>query len=282
MTDAFAPRASELLETLRLGAESGATTAMVGQGIGPLSGAALMSQFRDAMTRVDMIALREGTFAPTLLARAGVDPQRVVVTGDDTIEAAYALRAGQLGTDIGINVRVADYSGVAPGQAQTVVAAAAELAAQHGSLLRQVVISRHEDEHDSEFMASAVLDAEGSTFQACMGAVNRCRVCIVGSYHAAVFSLSVGVPVVAIVGSPYYAQKFGGLAGQFDGGILLVQAGRPSSIDDMRTAAEHLWTRAPVLRPVLLKQARRQIAASSAAYEKLFDLVDERLDPRGS
>ena len=42
--------------------------------------------------------------------------------------------------------------------------------------------------------------------------ISRCRLVIVGSYHAAVFALAQGVSAIGLAGNAYYLQKFEGLA----------------------------------------------------------------------
>lgn len=44
----------------------------------------------------------------------GVATERFIITGDDAIDMAYKGRAPELGTAIGITLRVADYSEVGP------------------------------------------------------------------------------------------------------------------------------------------------------------------------
>ena len=41
--------------------------------------------------------------------------------------------------------------------------------------------------------------------------VGECKVVVTGSYHGAVFALAQGIPVVALVKSPYYVNKMAGL-----------------------------------------------------------------------
>lgn len=277
MTDAFPHRTGEVLATLSLAAGTRAVSAVVGQGIGPLARPGLLGLVAQTLPEVDVIALREGLFGPELLARAGVNLSRVTVTGDDTIEAAHARRAPQLGSDVGLNLRVATYSGVNRVEAQAIVAATRTFASGHAAELQQIVISRHAGETDEQHLGAPVESLDGDHFERCMSAVARCRVCVVGSYHAAVFALSAGVPVVAVVGSRYYAQKFAGLAAQFGSeGLVLVCAGTPTTAADVCAAAERLWQEAPRLRPSLLTEATRQVAASTASYDHVFDVVDHR------
>jgi polysaccharide pyruvyl transferase WcaK-like protein len=59
--------------------------------------------------------------------------------------------------------------------------------------------------------------------------VSRCRVVVTGSYHAGVFALAQGIPVVATAASRYYHDKFSGLADLFGGGGDIVDVGSPNA-----------------------------------------------------
>jgi polysaccharide pyruvyl transferase WcaK-like protein len=62
-------------------------------------------------------------------------------------------------------------------------------------------------------------------------------VVVAGSYHAAVFALSQGIPVVALVKSPYYVNKMVGLGDQFGAGCEIVR------LDEGDVAGFHVLTR---------------------------------------
>ena len=59
-----------------------------------------------------MIAVREKLASVPLLERLGVPSERIVVTGDDSVEAAYRARQAELGNFVGVNFRVAGYAGM--------------------------------------------------------------------------------------------------------------------------------------------------------------------------
>jgi colanic acid/amylovoran biosynthesis protein len=106
-----------------------------------------------------------------------------------------------------------------------------------------------------------------------MREVSRCRIVVTGSYHAGVFALSQGIPVVAVARSSYYAAKFGGLAAQFGTGcdvVLLTGEDTERRLGDAVVAA---WDRAPAVREALLGAAEHQIRLSREAYSRLGDLV---------
>jgi colanic acid/amylovoran biosynthesis protein len=106
--------------------------------------------------------------------------------------------------------------------------------------------------------------------------LQRCRVVVVGSYHAAVFALSMGIPAVMIAAREHYAQKLHGLAHQFGVGCQVELASHPELAMRLQAAIESAWTCAPGTRVTLLAAARNQVVASEAAYERLFELMEAR------
>ena len=98
--------------------------------------------------------------------------------------------------------------------------------------------------------------------------VGECRVVVTGSYHAGVFALSQGIPVVGLSRSDYYTDKFLGLADQFGSGCRLVPLDEP--LDEALPARIiELWREAEALRPDLLAAASRQVEEGREAYALL-------------
>ena len=64
-----------------------------------------------------------------------------------------------------------------------------------------------------------------------------------------------------------------GLGEQFGSGLTVVELDEHSVDARLRAAIASAWHDAPSLRPDLKEAARRQIAASRAAYERVFALV---------
>ena len=85
---------------------------MVGQGFGPLHTPELVARARVVLPHINFIGVREERASLPLLLSLGVASDRVMTTGDDAIEMAYRLRRDSLGEGLGVNVRIADYSGV--------------------------------------------------------------------------------------------------------------------------------------------------------------------------
>jgi uncharacterized protein involved in exopolysaccharide biosynthesis len=209
--------ATELLDSLSLGQRWGAVTAMLGQGMGPLEEPKLRNRSRVVLPRVDFISLREELAGRPLLSALGVSPERLLTTGDDAIELAYQVRSPTWGNGLGINLRASDYSGVdgtVVARLRPILQAAAR---EYGAPLIPVPISRVPGEEDARTIhrliaedATPIEEAIAATLQIdtplkVIEQLKQCRVAIVGSYHAAVFALSLGIPAIGLARSAYSA-----------------------------------------------------------------------------
>lgn len=272
------------LDLLNHGVQHGVPTAMVGQGLGPLTEPSLLARAAKVLPGVDLIALREDRVGPDILARLGVPGDRVVVTGDDAIELAYAIRQDTPGTGLGICLRVAGYSPVAL-QAQAAVGRAIRaVAGGFTARLVPLVISeqRGEDRRSTlplvaEYLDVAPVQGRFVTPEEVARRVGRCRVVVTGAYHLAVFALSQGIPVVGLSSSRYYDDKLQGLDAMFGGqGLQVVGLDDPDLEERVASAARAAWERAPEVRAPLLERASTQIELSKKGFERVFSLVDER------
>jgi len=108
--------------------------------------------------------------------------------------------------------------------------------------------------------------------------IGHCRIVITGSYHAGVFALSQGIPVIGLVASDYYQWKFDGLAHQFGDGCRVLLLATPTLALDLQTMFRELWDGSADLRPVLLSGAERQHEASRSAYAHVANLLRQRLE----
>lgn len=289
ITDFFERYAFELLDVLSLSIYRRVPTAMFGQGLGPIHDRELWAHARAVLPRIDRLSLREGRAGWPLLASLGVDPRRVLVTGDDAIELAYERRQEQsTGGGIGVNLRRADYSGVGDELAGRLREILHRGAATLRVPLVSVPISRTPGERDADAIRSVVHDYrpfldggdELDSPESVIARIQQCRVVVVGSYHAAVFALAQGIPAIALFASPYYADKMQGLAAQFGAGCEVVGLRDPDVSTALLGALRSLWKRAGELKPSLLEAARRQVESSRAAYARLPQLMAQRNSAR--
>lgn len=273
LNDTYRRVAFRQLEMLELAKDSGAVAALVSQGLGPMHDPLLRRRAAVVFPRVDLLVLREGVAGPALLAEMGISVNPAEVTGDDAIEPAFAARAEELGTGIGVNLRVASYSGVSGALFEAVRRVVHEASGRHRSPLVPIATCGHDLETLRALIGTE--DTGGDRAQV-LDRIRQCRIVVAGSYHAAVFALSMGIPVVVIAAAEYYQDKFRGLARQFGEGCSVVSAWQPDFEPRLTAAIDRAWRDAEALRNGLLQAATTQIERSRNGYRRLFDLVEQR------
>ena len=269
------------LGTMEAAIGRGIPVAMFGQGMGPLSDPAVLSRTRRILPKVSLITLRGSRGGLPLLESLGVTATTVLTTGDEAIELAYAARANRPGGAIGINLRVASYAGVETSIVEKVRSVLQEFAGRHKVPLLPIPIALHEfaSDHlairqllaglDDESDGGLSLDTPWMVIKQTAG----CRVVVTGAYHAAVFAMSQGIPVVCLTNSPYYLAKFQGLQDLFGVGCTIVGLSEPDLGCRLATAIERAWNSAEVVRSPLLHSALRQIEQSRGAYLSVKNLL---------
>jgi colanic acid/amylovoran biosynthesis protein len=284
ITDAFPEYASDLLEVLRFAVQRRKYVAMVGQGFGPLERPELVSRARAVLPRINFIALREERAGLPLLKSLGVAEDRVMTTGDDAIEMAFRLRKERTGSGLGINLRASNYSGVDTHMLKSLRQVLRKIALQYQAPMVAIPISNVDGEDDLEtigYVADGLTDnlVKGTlhTPEAVVGQLQHCRLVITGSYHAGVFALSTGIPIIGVAQSQYYINKFIGLSAQFGEGCQTVLLCEPDFGSNLEMAVARLWTSAERLRPGLLERALGQVQLGRKAYKRLFHEVEEKL-----
>lgn len=258
----------------------GKTVVMLGQGIGPLSDPLVLSWARRVLPRVTLIGLRGTKGGQELLKAVGVHPSRIVTTGDDAIELAHSVERLKECNAIGINLRVAFYSDVSAKSVAKVSSTLQESARRHQADLLPVPIAFHEYAKDHETIRQllAGFDAQsdgGSTLDTprkVMEQIARCRVVVTGAYHAAVFALAQGIPVVCLSNSSYYSAKFDGLRELFPDGCTTIMLDDSEFEEKLGIAIEQAWDSADNVRTPLLNSAARQIESGRAAYASIQSL----------
>jgi polysaccharide pyruvyl transferase WcaK-like protein len=280
-TDAFADNAMGVLATLGYATEWNIPAAALGQGFGPVCHDGLRLRMARVLPRLDLIAVREERESVRLLESVGVSRHRIVVTGDDATEMANRTAPAEIGDAIGINIRVASYAGVNGSIVDRIGPVLPAAARRLRARLLPVPMAFHSDCSDSaaieQLMAGEACEAAPSIELEqpvnVISRVSRCRIIVTGSYHGAVFALAQGIPVVAIAATPYYVNKFSGLAHLFNGGCEIVMIGAPDARVVLERAIDRAWTSAPWWREPLLRAARAQIERGKAAYRRLGTIV---------
>ena len=86
-------------------------------------------------------------------------------------------------------------------------------------------------------------------------------------------AMAQGIPAVAMAASPYYVNKFGGLADLFPGGCEVVRVDHPDAAAVLESAIGSAWESAPCVKGVLLDAARNQIELGRMAYARLRSIA---------
>jgi polysaccharide pyruvyl transferase WcaK-like protein len=270
LTDEF-PVMVEWTAWLLLAAQRlGKRTALFGQGVGPLRNPRLRFLLERALRKVEVFGLREPIYGPRLAEEFGLTRDKYVVTGDDAVELAYVAAGTTIGTKLGVNLRRAKYAGTSQEIEDQVSGAISQITAMLQT--EPVVVPIGFDDRDLEVGARLV----GRTHNCCgqldvsdvIRLESECRVVLTGSYHAAVFALSQGIPAVCVVASEYYRQKFNGLAALFNSGCIVVEANSTAFQMELVNSVVSIWGRAEELRPQLLLAAKAQVETSRSIYRE--------------
>ena len=257
---------------------------MFGQGMGPLNDPTILSRAREIFPQITLISLRGNRGALSLLDSLGVSRTRVLTTGDEAIEPAFAARVEEPGYGIGINLRVASYSGVKSDCIGEVASVLQAFARRQETVLLPLPIAVHEYARDHETIRELLTGFDdksdgGSSLDTPLLLIKqtgRCRMVVTGAYHAAVFALAQGIPVVGMCNSPYYLSKFQGLQDTFGLGCAIVQMSEAGWPGKFAEAIETTWNSAEAVRLPLLKSSARMIGESQGAYCRVKAILASR------
>jgi polysaccharide pyruvyl transferase WcaK-like protein len=274
ITDAFADKAWSSLTLLRRAQRRGIPTVLVSQGLGPLEEPTLRALAARVLAGADLIALRERRTGPAMLKHFGVDPARVLVTGDDAVAAAYERREGPAGSGLGINFRSASYAGLGGDALTAVGTVLRRLAAELRAPLVPISIALDETGSDGAAIRRAVGDAipqesHPSDPADAIADAGRCRLVVSGSYHAAVFALAQGIPALGLAKTAYYANKLEGLADMFGPGAGVVRLDRGGWEESLEASVRQLWASASERQSGLLASAVEQLRLQDQAYARI-------------
>jgi len=281
LNDEFPRHARVVLRCLELAIRAKKPTFMFGQGIGPLRDAGVRATAQRVLPHVGLIALREQRTGLPLLRSLGVPDAHIHVTGDDAIELAYNQRRHGLGRAIGVNLRRAYYAQVTPTQLAAVGYAVRAVAESIKAPLLPIPIASLAGDKASisELLQTTppmAGDDDSDAPLVAIAKIGTCRVVLTGSYHAGVFALSQGIPVVCLASSSYYSHKFHGLAGQFGMGCSVLDLNDDQLAQKLTDALLTSWQKADTLRVALLSSAQKQIEDRRQAYRRAYILADRR------
>jgi polysaccharide pyruvyl transferase WcaK-like protein len=270
-----------ILDTIEEAIQRNIPVVMFGPGLGPLSDPEMLGRARKILPKVSLLTLRGGRGGSAVAQSLGVNSSQILTTGDEAVEIAYEAREKEPGRAVGINLRVASYSNVNGDMIDGLRPVLHEFARRHNVPLIAVPIAFHAwaNDHvtirrllqgfDDHSDGGITLDTPLKVIRQ----VGRCRIVVTGAYHAAVFAMSQGIPIVGLSASDDYTAKFLGLEDQFGLGCETVFLGASDASERVAAAAERAWQLAEKVRLPMQEAARRQIALSQGAYERIREHI---------
>ena len=271
----------DILDLLETFIQRNTPAVLLGQGFGPIIDPLVLKRAAEVLPKVDLITIRGGRGSRDLLLQLGVPDSKIENTGDEALELAYNARSPQRGQGLGINMRFAGSSGTDEHDVALVKDAVQQFVRERAASLVPVPIAIHALLRD-DLAIKSIFDGSGQ--EADGGAnidsplkaiqqISRCRMIVTGAYHAAVFALAQGIPVVALAKSPYFAGKMLGLEDQFGEGCQTVLLQEANVTEILKKAMENAWMNADRLRGHLLETTLRQIASSQSSYRRTAALA---------
>ena len=274
----------ETLDLLEAAIQRRIPVAMLGQGFGPLADPITLKRAAKILPRVNFITLRGNRGALDFVRSLGVAEAKVETTGDEALELAYEARTEELGQGLGINLRFAGSAQTDDGDVEAVSSVLQEFASRRNVPLIPVPIAMHAYSRDDLTIKDLLVGFDelsdgGKSLDSPLKVVKqaaRCRVVVTGAYHAAVFALGQGIPVVGLAKSPYFASKFLGLEDLFGEGCKAIFLNEPEVPQRLQSAIERAWRNADQLRDPIQAVALKQIELSRRSYERVRNLVASR------
>lgn len=269
----------DILDFLEAGIQKRIPVAMLGQGFGPLSDRLVLKRAAKILPQVNYITLRGGRETLPILRSLGVDESKGETTGDEALELAYESKRDRVGYGLGINLRFAGSAGTDEGDIERIRPVLQGFARNHNVPLIPLPIAMQTHTRDDLAIKKLLLGLDdqsdgGRTLDTPLKVIEQaalCRVVVTGAYHAAVFALAQGIPVVALARSAYFANKLLGLEDQFGEGCQTLLLNDPALSQNLRAAIEKSWQNADQLREPLLETTLRQIRASRRFYGQIAD-----------
>ena len=199
------------------------------------------------------------------------------VSGDEAIEMAYHEdTTGPVSNLLGASLRVAGYSGTSLKDARRLGEIFGSAAHALGADVVGVPTCFGTGESDLEALATMFPDQRTTpagvaetTPQTAVQTISRMRVVVTGAYHAGVFALSQGIPVVGLTKSEYYRDKFPGLVAKFGPGCDVIDVNGGDVTARIHRSMRRFWENPQLHRDSLLNAARGQISASQRAWADL-------------
>lgn len=302
LNDSHLGHTEKVLYTLATAQAFGRPTAMFGAGLGPLEHRTFRTLAGQVIGRVRLLALRERAGGLAELDAWKAAPPRLFVTGDDAVELVRGRGDGSDGREaerspagagpnaLGVSLRHSREYGLH--EAAGLGSEIRQFCRDRSAPLRGLPVRTRLSAANDIDALRALLGADAPDLQQAaavetpaqlIAGVRRCRVVLTGTYHAGVFALSAGVPIVTLSGSAYYDRKFAGLAEQFGSdAVRRHRYDEPELPARVGRSLEGLWREASALEGPLRDAAARQVERGHEAYRGFFRVLESGGDARDS
>jgi colanic acid/amylovoran biosynthesis protein len=277
MNDVFFTRhAAGVLATLAAAQQLGRPTAMFGQGIGPLRRSWNVQRAEEVLERLRALGLRSAELGP--FASVLESAHNWEVTGDDALSVAGVEQPAAQGVAIGLNVRPRLYAGVGFVELNKVRAAIREVATVLSASVAAIPIAINQEASDFDAIAAIAPSVRDSAPPENTADLRRsvatCRIVITCSYHAAVFALARGIPIVALSCTDYYSTKFAGLSALFPDGAVTRLDLRADHGPSIVAGAVAAWNTKESKRDEMVRAAREMVERSRVLWESFHADVE--------
>jgi polysaccharide pyruvyl transferase WcaK-like protein len=289
LCDADKHYTAQVFKTLEMAVGLGKPTFMVGQGVGPLHDPDLRARLKKVLPCVDLILIREPKVARPLLESLDVNQDKVIMTGDDAVEMAYRVRTTKWGKSLGVNLRLARYTEVDQAFINRIRSVVHKCAQKKDAPLLALPTSSGIEESDLEYIRQ-ILDGyknaktDWRRYEQPMDLIHKiakCRVVVTGSYHPAVFALSQGIPVIGLVKSKAYVDKFSALQDEFGPALTLIHLDDKNLDENLGEAIESAWMTAREVREPLVTAAAQLSRMAQSGYDRIYEVTQNKMN-RGS
>ena len=273
LNDIFTVQASGILHTLGVAQRLGIPTALFGQGIGPLQNPELFKRTKRVLSKAKFITLREAIQSKAFFKQAKLDFSKTVVTGDDALGLLTNSDDNTQQDHIGLNLRDTDYAGYSQSIVSQLKITLQDIHSKYKLPWVPTPVDISRDAGDEKAVRNLVsADTISNDYcpprtpQDLIQLIATCKLVLTGSYHAAVFALSQGVPVCCLAKTAYYFAKFAGLQALFKNGVNIIDLGHPKLATKLLHSVDELMMFSPTSSERLRAKSKKMAASSAKCY----------------
>lgn len=222
LTTTFFGQGRAVLATMAIAEEMRKRIAFFGQGVGPFEGkfSFMEKHVVNLFRKSFYIGFRENIYSSQFVRKYSLT--NTEFTFDDAVMSCSreeSLATGSERNTLGVNLRIAEYSGLDQSFLQRFSVVMSRVSAAKEISLVPLPIALGSGDSDVRALSELAelsnftfeTEIELSSVDAILKRVSCCKVIVTCSYHAGVFGACYGIPVILISANGYYDQKLQGL-----------------------------------------------------------------------